>query len=194
MFNLKMRHCAVILGALAIFLISLSPGWAIEDDFGAGQKVESKYFTIYYSPQLDPASFAQQLNIQPADEFLARGSINRNNPGSTEFAAMLDTLFLRVCSILDMPLYSFQGNLKICQDQEQLNRIYNSLFESSLENQKSFYVSSLNTIYICAPNMSREVLGHEIGHAIISRYFVVQPPIKAAEVLAGYVEYQLRKQ
>ena len=194
MFNLKMRNCAIILGALALFLISISPCCAIEDDFGPAKKMDSKYFTIYYSPQLDPASLAQQLNIQPADEFLARGSINRDNPSSTEFAAMLDTLFLRVCSILDMPLYSFQGNLKVCQNQEQLNRIYNSLFESSLENQKSFYVSSLNTIYICAENLKREVLGHEIGHALISHYFVVLPSVKIQEVLAGYVEYQLRKQ
>jgi len=36
-------------------------------------------------------------------------------------------------------------------------------------------------------------LGHEIGHAVISNYFVVQPPIRIQEVLAGYVEYQLRK-
>ena len=38
-----------------------------------------------------------------------------------------------------------------------------------------------------------KVLGHEIGHAVISHYFVVLPSVKVQEVLAVYVEYQLRK-
>jgi hypothetical protein len=37
------------------------------------------------------------------------------------------------------------------------------------------------------------VLGHEIAHAIMSHYFVVLPSEKIQEVLAGFVEYQLRK-
>jgi hypothetical protein len=57
----------------------------------------------------------------------------------------------------------------------------------------SFYVYDLNTIYVSAGSFKREVLGHEIAHAVISHYFVVQPPMKAQEVLAGYVEYQLRE-
>lgn len=32
-----------------------------------------------------------------------------------------------------------------------------------------------------------------MGHALMSHYFVVQPSVKIQEVLAGYVEYQLRK-
>jgi hypothetical protein len=191
--SLKLRLYAIVLGTTALFLIGISPCFAVEDDFGPSQKISSKYFTIYYSPQIDPASLTQQLNMRAADEILTGIPLEKANPATLDFATMLDTLFLRVCDILDMHLYSFKGDLKICQNQEQLNHIYYNLFESDLANQKSFYVASLNTIYICAPNFSKEVLGHEIGHAIISSYFVVQPPIKVAEVLAGYVEYQLRK-
>jgi hypothetical protein len=71
--------------------------------------------------------------------------------------------------------------------------IYRRLFDRDLGEVKSFYVYELNTIYTSAENFRRGIIGHEIGHAIMSHYFVVQPPVKIQEVLAGYVEYQLRK-
>jgi hypothetical protein len=37
------------------------------------------------------------------------------------------------------------------------------------------------------------MLGHEIAHAIISSFFIVPPPEKIQEVLAGYVDYSLLK-
>ena len=53
--------------------------------------------------------------------------------------------------------------------------------------------TDINTIYITAENFKKAVLGHEVAHAVISHYFVVQPSMKVQEVLAGYIEYQLRK-
>ena len=105
---------------------------------------------------------------------------------------MLDVLFTQVCDTLDMQLYSFQGKIKICLDRERLSQIYDDLFRKELQ-ASSFYIYSLNTIYISADSFKREILGHEMAHAIISHYFVVQPSVKIQEVLAGYVEYQLRR-
>jgi hypothetical protein len=48
-------------------------------------------------------------------------------------------------------------------------------------------------VYISYPEMTIGMLGHKIAHAIISHYFVVPPPAKIQEVLAGYVEYSIRK-
>ena len=106
---------------------------------------------------------------------------------------MVDTLFLRICDLLDMHLYSYRGNIKICRDYNQLSQIYRNLFNADLKGTRSFYTYDLNTIYISPESFQLGILGHEIAHAIISHYFVVQPPVKVAEVLAGYVEYQLRK-
>jgi hypothetical protein len=91
-----------------------------------------------------------------------------------------------------MQLYSLQGKIKICKDFAQLSTIYCNFFNKEL-GATSFYVSDLNTIYTSAENFKREIIGHEIVHAIISHYFVVLPSVKIQEVLAGYVEYQLRK-
>lgn len=172
-----------------LFLPLFGTVFAIDDGFGAAKKIEGKYFTIYYSPQVDISGLPQQLNLGPSDKILVGGSANTMN-----LAEMLDTLYILVGDTLDMHIYSFKGNIKICPSHQQLDSIYNNLFGKSLTSSAySFYVYDLNTIYASAENFKIGVVGHEIAHAIISHYFVVQPPVKVAEVLAGYVEYQLRK-
>jgi hypothetical protein len=192
-----MVHCKtpyrIALFAAALLSLTAGISYAVEDDFGPAKTIEGKYFTIYYSPQIDASTLAPQLNIQPADEIIAGKSPQKESPTGSELADMADTLFLQVSDILDMHLYSFQGKIKICADDAQIERIYGTLFNASLHHRKSFYVYALNTIYISLDNFKREILGHEMAHAIINHYFVVQSPVKIQEILSMYVEYQLRK-
>lgn len=184
-----------IIGAGIFFILTLySLAGAFEDDFGQAKKIESKYFVAYYSPQSETDDLLRQLNISPADKLLSgKSPENRNlNSPEEEFAASLDALFIRVSDILDMHLYTFNSTIKICRDYAHLKRVYNRIFDREL-NSLSFYVYDLNTIYISAENFKAGILGHEIAHTLISRYFVVSPPVKIQEVLCGYVEYQLRK-
>jgi hypothetical protein len=37
------------------------------------------------------------------------------------------------------------------------------------------------------------MIGHEMSHAIISRYFGIPAPVKVQEVSSMYVEYNLKK-
>lgn len=179
---------------VSLIFIAIGNAYGNEDGFGQAKKIATKQFTVYYAAQLDLPTLAKKLRISFSDRILA-GTDPELSTLSDQlgFAEALDTLFLGVCNMLDMNLYSFQGTIKICRDTSQLNDIYTNLFGSSLGGRYSFYVCDLNTIYISQEHFEREVLGHEIAHAIISHYFVVQPPVKASEVLAGYVEYQLRK-
>jgi hypothetical protein len=179
--------------SIAAVLFALNASFAFDDGFGPAKKIQSSHFTVYYSPQIDTTTLAQRLNIGPADEILAGKTSKRTNASSGQLAEMLDTLFTRVCDILDMQLYSYTGNIKVCQDYNQLSQIYRNIFGHDLGNRKSFYVNELNTVYISADSFQRGILGHEIAHAVISHYFVVLPSVKIQEVLAGYVEYQLRK-
>jgi len=188
----RFRAFSVI--AIIFILIAVANAYGNEDGFGQAKKLTTKQFTVYYSPQLDISALAQNLKISFSDRVLAGTDPKlSSSSGQPELADALDILFLAVSSILDMNLYSFQGTIKICRDIGQLNDIYTRLFGSSLGGRYSFYASDLSTIYISQEHFERGVLGHEIAHAIMSRYFVVQPPVKASEVLAGYVEYQLRK-
>lgn len=190
---LKIRYLhKVIVFVCALFLLTSLNAYGFEDGFGSAKKSEGAHFTLYLAPALDMQYLAQELNIGPSENiFMASG--HSSNPSGTDLPGMLDALFSQICDYLDMQLYSYKGTIKVCRDFEHLVTIYERLFNSRDLNTSSFYIYALNTIYISPENFKREVLGHEIAHAIISHYFVVQPPMKAAEVLAGYVEYQLRK-
>ena len=166
----------------------------IEDGFGSASKIESRYFTIYYSKQIDISKLSQQLNITIADKILAGRNIDNDIASEHGIAGMVDILYSLVGDMVDMHVYNFKGNIKICQDQAQLNKIYRNLFgQDLLSYMVSFYVNDTSTIYISEESFRREVLGHEIAHAIMNHYFVVSPPVKVQEILAKYIEYQLRK-
>ncbi|MCX5692194.1 MAG: hypothetical protein NTX47_00685 [Candidatus Omnitrophica bacterium] len=166
----------------------------IEDSFGSAKKIESKYFTIHYLQQIDISKLSQQLNITTADKILAGRNIDDDIASEHGIAGMIDILYSLVGDMVDMHVYNFKGNIKICLDQAQLNNIYRNLFDKDLLSYMvSFYVNDTSTIYISEENFRREVLGHEIAHAIINHYFVVSPPIKVQEILSKYIEYQLRK-
>ena len=170
------------------FALTFSLAYAVDDGFGAAKKIESQHFIIFYAPQLDPYALLEKLNIGPADLVLSEGPSVKGGG----LAVALDTLYNIVMQALDMNLYSLQGNLKICNDREHLDNVYESIFGRKLK-AGAFYINEYNTIYISADDFTKEILGHEIAHMLISHYFVVQPPQKVAEILAGYVEYQLRK-
>ncbi|MCM8792250.1 MAG: hypothetical protein NC826_03780 [Candidatus Omnitrophica bacterium] len=185
----------VLIASLLLFKLSCTETFAleIEDGFGLSKKIEGRHFVIYYHPEIDIQFLSRQLNIHPAEELLVDKAYSKSNHSFLPLADMLDTLFLRICNILDMPLYSFQGNIKICQDSAHLKRVYRNIFGKEMEGSAPFYVYAINTVYISADDFKVAVLGHELAHMVISHYFVVQPSVKIQEILAGYVEYQLRK-
>jgi hypothetical protein len=136
----------------------------------------------------------QDLHITAADKILAGKNIGEDIASEPPLPGMIDILYDLVGDMVDMRVYDFKGNIKVCRDQAHLNNIYRNLFGIDLASYiVSFYVNDTNTIYISGENFRREILGHEIAHAIINRYFVVSPPIKVQEILAKYIEYQLRK-
>ena len=183
----KIPRIVTVSAALVLFSLGLALA-GYDDGFTAAGKIESSHFAIYYAPQVEAGQLAQELNIGSSDRFLAGSGSGVMGLGGT-----VDVLFRLVCDMLDMQLYSFRGNIKICQSDAQLDQAYRSLFGRTLAGKKSFYVFELNTIYISVDGFRREILGHEIAHAVMCHYFVVPPSVKIQEVLAMYVEYQLRK-
>ena len=185
---MKPNRFTIFLYSIAVLFIACGLLYAAEDGFNTAKRMEGKHFLIFYDPLVDLVELVQKLDIGPSESLLAEEPAKSKD----SLAMALDILFNRVCSALDMNLYSFQGNLKICRDKAQLNSIHETIFNSPSK-AESFYVDEYNTIYTSAESFTKVILGHEIAHMIISHYFVVQPPHKAAEILAGYVEYQLRK-
>ena len=160
-----------------------------QDAFVAAKKFETRYFTIQLQSGIDEAALVQSLDIGPEHMmFSGQGSFSPHDLGD-----VLDALFSWAGGYLDMQLYSYRGKIKIVRDERGLEDVYRSLYGVEHTGEKGFYVYEGNTLYLVADDFTKEIVGHEIAHAIISNFFVVQPPAKVQEVLAGYIEYQLRK-
>jgi len=174
-----------------ILVLGLAPSlFALDDGFGRAQNIESKYFSVSLAPEISPQELDRKLNINVSEKVITEEKLRRN---SVSLPNSLDVLFLRISDILDMHLYNFKGTIKVCRDYTQLNSVFNNLYGKGLGGRFSFYIPETNSIYTCNEYFKKEILGHEIAHAIISGYFVVNPPPKISEILSGYVEYQLRK-
>ena len=190
----KIKYSIIIALITIVLLLCQDTVFSIDDGFVTAEKIAGKHFTVLYESGVDISSLTEQLNIGPSDRILAGKTTKTKFSAEQELSEMLDTLFIRVCDILDMRLYnSFEGTIKICRNDERLKEIFFDLFSKELNSNYPFYVHRFSTIYVSPENFTTAVMGHEIAHAVMSNYFVVLPSVKIQEVLAGYVEYQLRK-
>lgn len=186
------RHFFLILFG-AVLLLGAPASFASDDGLGFQKKIEGKYVAVYALSKLDAARLAEQLNVRPSDEILQGQLAGGQNSNEVMLGQMLDTLFLQVSNILDMHLYSMKMDLRVCKTIAELGDIYNRLFGTSLGGRKSFYVYDYNSVYVSEEAFQTGIIGHEMSHAIISRYFGVPAPVKIQEVLSMYVEYNLKK-
>ena len=191
---MRIRALVLMLGVV-LMLVGGSPAFARmpDDGFVAARKVEARYFSIQLAPGVEEMDLVQRLGIGPEHKILAGQSVGSPQFSSHSLADLIDALFLWSCNVLDMQLYSYRGNVKVVRDEAALADIYQKIYGTEHKGEKAFYIYEANTVYVAAPNFTKEIVGHEVAHTIISNYFVVQPPGKVQEVLAGYIEYQLRK-
>jgi len=184
---MKRAYCLI---SLCIIIVSSSRlGFTQEQNLPL--ITESKYFSLYGHKDLDFDSLLVKLYF---DYLLQPDTVFQESSGDQKDALSktLDALFLEVSDILDIHIYSFHADIKLLPDQDSVNSQFKKFFKQGF-NERSFYLPETNTIYVSFADLTLGMLGHEIAHAIISRYFVVPPPAKIQEVLSGYVEYTLRK-
>lgn len=182
-----------ILGAILVITICFAASVSAattQDGFQTSKRIESNYFTISIASGVDLDELTMKVAVPSSIVAIIREP--RAFANSYELSDQLDTLFLAVSEIMDVRLRKFHCELKVCKDAAGLSDVAYTLFGQEIQTG-GFYVVALGTLYIDAENISIHILGHELSHAIQVHYFVVPPPETIQEVLAGYVEYQLRK-
>lgn len=176
---------------LSLFFLTL-PRYLYAIDFP--HRCESKHFTIYYQQGVDPLDAAYKVNIGGSIYFYKNRSktVSPDSEPKEILTQNIDILFNEVSDLLDMHLYTYRGSIKICLNKEELKKTFYEIFNRELKFE-SFYYHTENAIYISLESLRPGILAHEIAHAIINHYFVVMPPMRVQEVLAGYVEYTINK-
>jgi hypothetical protein len=157
-----------------------------------GETIDSKYFSLTIDPCVDKSAFLSKMqgaHFLQLDTFIAGG---KTLDVDAALRDVLDALYLEVCDILDIHIYSLKIDLKVVPDKNAVAEVLAG-YLGRRPNMPSFYYSQKNAIYISAQDFNLGMFSHEVAHAIITHYFVVPPPEKVQEVLAGYVEYSVRK-
>jgi hypothetical protein len=172
--------------ALSVSLFVHTQGFCQEESLGVLAK--GQYFTIYGPKDLNVGSLLNALDFN----YVSRRSSGSDYGSAQALAETLDALYSQVSDTLDIHVYSFHGTIKFVANQSEVSSVFYGFFSQPFP-ERSFYIHERNTIYISAGDATLGMMGHEIAHAIISHYFVTPPPEKVQEVLAGYVEYHLRK-
>jgi len=181
---------AISILAASFVLCQPASAESYNDGFNAAETLEGRYFTISVENGVDMQGLAMKVAVSPSITAIIKESVASYD--SDKVADQLDLLFLAVSEIMDIRMRSFKCKVKVCKDASSLSAIALKLFDKETT-AGGFYVVSLDTIYVDANSITTNVLGHELSHAVQSHYFVVPPPMKIQEVLAGYVEFQLRK-
>ena len=155
------------------------------------QIARSKYFNIFSQKELDFLKLIRRLDLR-SEYLLLRNISYAEEPIEDMLGAIVDAIFLEASDVLHMYLYSFKGNIKLCQNQQELNKIFRDLFDRDSRTH-SFYAHNTNSIYVNMQNIRLEDLAYEVARAIISHYFAVLPPAEVQETLAKDAGYQIKK-
>ncbi len=192
---MKKRGIQILLIAVWGFVVFGSSGISfagvkVKDGFVSAETIESRYFTIHLEDGVDKEDLAMRISPPESLRSIVRSPIV--SEGFYALSDEIDILFLSIEEIMDLRPRDFKSKMKICKDSSGLSNVAFNLFGRHMQ-QGGFYVLQLDTLYVSAEDISIYIMGHEMSHAIQSHYFVVPTPVKIQEVLAGYVEFQLRK-
>lgn len=154
--------------------------------------INSSYADIYVQAGVDVKNAVRKISVDFAryDPVEKEIFLERGISDTEQLANKIDILVRKAKNILDMHPEGFKVNIKIYNNQDELNAVYKGIFEEEA-NHKAFYIHKFKTVYISINNLSESVLVHEIGHSIIDSYFTVPPPQKIRELLACYVDLHL---
>ena len=178
----------IIAFIICVLFYGFSLAKGIYDGFEPAKRIESRYFSIDIESGVDLEKLAAKLSVPLS----IKGIIREPLPDAVGLSTQFDTLFLAASEIMDIRLKKFESKVKICRDALSLSDIAYNLFGQGVQ-AGGFYVVALDTLYVDAENIDIYILGHELSHAVQTHYFIVPPPEKIQEVLASYVEYELRK-
>ncbi len=161
------------------------------NSFCPADTVETKYFTILFCPDCSLAEFAKNISTGNSVRF------ETYNESKSDITSVIksdtDALYLEVEDVLDMYLDSYHGRIKVHPDNVSVSKTAYGNTQTIEPAIPSIYMPSQNTIHISLKDIDPGILSHEMAYALISNYFVLAPPAKVQEILAGYVEYSVRK-
>jgi len=176
------RNVIVSLFVAALFLITsqlfaqtgLHPAW---------YQLETEKTILFYRNTGDLEKFNTLIDFQ-------NQTSQKKNALAINLEEKIDSLFLRVSSILGMTKKFKKVRIHIYPDKNQMDQIFN-LVHPDAPLVRAWYEYEKNTIYINLDDLNEGMLAHELAHAVIDHNLLIPPPVNSAEILARYVDNHL---
>lgn len=158
------------------------------EDSSAGQRVESRYCTLWIESGIDIKKVSHKISVRG----VSRLKLPKEASPETELAAKCDILFERAEEVLDMYPPGIHVTLKVTASHDTISEVHRAQYAAGTD-AVAIYLYESNSIYAWAKEISESVLIHEMAHCVLDHYFQVRPPRKIEELLAMHVDAQMRE-
>jgi hypothetical protein len=151
-------------------------------------EAKGRYATLLYSSQQLLSDFNEEIDLGRN----LSGFVRKTNIVTVEdeVLAKIDTIIEKAETILEMFPDQLHMKIVLLENAADVSREFMEKYGMNV-NYVAFYSLSEDTIYISVDDAKLAVLAHEIGHAIIDRYFNVRPPYNVHELMAQFVEKRI---
>lgn len=151
-------------------------------------EIKSRYVTVQFAGRELLSEFNEELELGRKLDSYAR-----KRPVVTvedEVLAKVDTVVEKAEAILEMFPDKLHIRIVLLADKSEVARVFQQKYNKKVD-YLAFYSLSEDTIYLSVDDVNLEVLAHEMGHAIVDRYFDVRPPYNIHELMAQFVEKRI---
>ncbi len=186
--HISLLSWTIIFSLNLSILILAESGFADKPTLINWQTFNTEHTIIHYQDADDLVSFNAKVNF--GTEHM-HGSFKDKLSPIPFIKNKIDALFKKSQYLLDMQGFTNKIHVKVFKDKQQLENAFNRLYKKKC-NVRAWYLHEKLTVYIQLGDIHEGILAHEFAHAVIDHYMIVPPPDKTAEVLAQYVEKQLK--
>lgn len=175
----------IVITAFACFLIILPSGGKVR-----AQEILTHTARIRFEGDEDLRQFNKRVKL---GTFSFRFGRQNRVTMADEVKNKLSLTITQVQEILEMFPRGMKFDIVLLPSKKEVRRIYWEQFNREVK-FIAFYSTKTNTVYLSVQDVNISILAHELAHVVINHYFENAPPVKIHEVLAQYVESQMRSQ
>ncbi len=151
-------------------------------------EAKGRYATLHYCSQQLLSDFNEEIDLgRNLGGFVRTTKIVTVED---EVLAKIDTIIEKAETILEMFPDQLHMKIVLLEKSADVAAVFMKKYGKNVD-YVAFYSLSEDTIYISVDDAKLSVLAHEIGHAIIDRYFKVRPPYNVHELMAQFVEKRI---
>ncbi len=151
-------------------------------------QLETRYTTVRYQDLKSLLQFEKNVKFglavwQPEPSFSDKKTALRAGLLSQK----IDRIFQRAQTILGMHKKMAKITINVYGNRRLLEAAYTEMFSEAC-GVPAWYAHANGTVYLSAEDINAGMLAHELAHAVIDSYLLLQPPAASAEIIARHVD------